>query len=486
MEYTDLERRLSSAMSVRLLRSDAAALVISFLYQHYKGKPVISIAYSELLEKLEYYLEALRETGTPFPRQAKDYLKEWADERGMIRILRRGSNEEQIVELTPDAERVIGWVETLERRDFIGTESRFQDILTMLDDLVSRSTEDVDVRLTQLETQKRQLQDEIDRIRATGQVQTYSSTQIRERFQRITDTSRQLLNDFRAVEENFRTIARQVQEAQLQPNARKGTVVAAVISGEERLKESDEGRSFYAFWDFLTSPESRERLQTLLDQVYSMDELAEVTARESWLRRMVSKLLAEGELIVQSNRRLAEQLRRMLDEQNLQETRRVRELIAEIKYLASQVIEQPPGNTFVVEVDVPADVQPIMARPLWQPHENIVFQSAPDLNSADALDDALFLPLLHQFFVSETELRRQVEHLLESRDQVSLGDVVAHFPPRKGVAEIVSYLALAAKETRHQIAYDVRVPISVPLYQAENTWITLRVPQVLFRRLGEA
>jgi hypothetical protein len=85
------------------------------------------------------------------------------------------------------------------------------------------------VRLAQLEKEKEQLQAQIDAIQATGQIAQYSQTQIKERFFAANDVARRLLGDFREVEENFRVIARQVQEQQLALEARKGQIVQHVL-----------------------------------------------------------------------------------------------------------------------------------------------------------------------------------------------------------------------------------------------------------------
>ena len=53
--------------------------------------------------------------------------------------------------------------------------------------------------------------------------------------------ARQLLRDFRLVEEQFRDIARDLQKAQLQPGARKGALVEYVLEADTKLKESEQG-----------------------------------------------------------------------------------------------------------------------------------------------------------------------------------------------------------------------------------------------------
>ncbi len=193
----------------------------------------------------------------------------------MRRYYETGSDD-PVYELTPDTERAIAWIEELQKSDFVGTESRFLRIFDLLQEIVTYGTEDVEVRLAQLEKEKAQLQAQIDAIKATGQIEQYSQTQIKERFFEANDVARRLLADFREVEENFRTIARQVQEQQLALEARKGQIVRHVLEADSALKESDQGRSFYAFWEFLISSQRQEELQELLTAVYQLPDLQQL------------------------------------------------------------------------------------------------------------------------------------------------------------------------------------------------------------------
>jgi hypothetical protein len=89
LDYTFLEALRSHHPAWRLLRSDHAALVASFLNQIFVAPNVRVMAAAGLAEALEDTLFALRERFGPdaFPRPALEYLNEWAGpERGWLRI----------------------------------------------------------------------------------------------------------------------------------------------------------------------------------------------------------------------------------------------------------------------------------------------------------------------------------------------------------------------------------------------------------------
>lgn len=367
MDHNQLNFDLRHAPSLKLLRRDTAALIISFLHRAFKRAQLASIPLAELTAGLDTYLEQLSEAHPgQYPLSAAAYLKLWSSEEyQLLRITTRGS-EEPRVELTAEAERAIGWVEERYRRSFVSTESRLRSIVLLLEEIVAKSTEDVPTRLQQLEAQRAAIQAEIDSIRATGQVSPTTSTSVKERFLLASDLARQMRRDFAEVEQNFRAVARALQERQLDPAARRGDLVGFMLDADAELRESDQGRSFYAFWEFLMAPARQDELTTLLDTIYRLPVLADLTPDHQLLRRLTRALTDAGEKVVLSNHRLAEQVRRLLDDRRLAESRRAAELIAAVKQLAVRCAERPPKDDPFIELDGPPELQFVMDRPLWE------------------------------------------------------------------------------------------------------------------------
>jgi len=481
MHHDELLSTLRQSAAVRLLQSPHAPLILSFLVDQFKQKQRVTIPHSELAEQLSAYLDALREShpekygGTAVP-----YLRSWCDDDH--RFLRRYyelDSDDPVYELTPDTERAIAWVEELQKSDFVGTESRFLRIFDLLQEIVTYSTEDVAARLAQLEKEKAQLQAQIDAIQATGEIEQYSQTQIKERFFEANDVARRLLADFREVEENFRAIARQMQEQQLAQEARKGQIVHQVLLADAALKESDQGRSFYTFWEFLISAPRQERLQELLNTVYQHPDLQQLAPAQSRrLRRLKRSLIDAAAKIVESNRRLGEQLRKLLDEQNLAEARRVLELATEIKQQAVQRTAEPPDGAPFLWVDGDPEIDMPWERPLWRPPETTRYADITPEADLSTLPRAQLEALFSQFFVDTSRLRRQIAALLEGRESVTLGEITAAYPLSKGLAELITYIALAAQhETAHGI--DAAGWEDVPLGEDGRV---VRLPLVRFHK----
>ncbi len=486
MDYDQLAYDLQHAPGIRLLKADHAALIISFLHRQFKKEQRISVPLPELVERLATTIEVLNEQEPgSYPRPAQSYITEWADEQHhYIRIATPASSDSPLVELTAETERAIGWIEELHGQPFVGTESRFLHIVQLLREIMQKSTVDPVERLAQLEQQRDALQQQIDQIRQRGVVDdVYNTTQLKERFFEACNGARQLLRDFRLVEDRFRDIGRALQSAQLEANVRKGALVAFVLEADAELKSSDQGRSFYTFWDFLMAPSQQDELYELLNAVQRQPDLQPVINEGKILQRLPSYLLAAGEQVVQSNAGLAQQLRRMLDEQSIAERRRVCAIISEIKQLAfhATVITLEEGN--FIELEGPPETHLVMEHGLWEPGETFSMSDLPVNadNEELALDDLLSLHT--QFHIDKVMLSRNIEELLDVRTQVTLADVLAHYPPEKGLAEVLAYCTLAADDPDHfideQQTETIDLAVSTP---SGRQMRTLSIPLVLYQR----
>jgi len=479
VDYSKLRFEFENTVSLKSLRSPHAPLIFSFLYEQFKQQQRITTPYRDLVDSLEAVLEELKaQDPTSFPQGAKVYLDNWSKELRLLRIY-LGSNNEWFAELTPEAERVIRWLEELRQRPFVGTESRFRSIFSTLSEIVANSTTDPKQRLDHLYKQQGILQHEIDEILSTGQVRRLNETQIRERYLQTNENALRLLSDFAAVEQSFRDLARRTQEAALRPELQKGNVIGEVLDADDALENSDEGRSFRAFWQFLLSPSQKDEFTRLLSITQQLPELAELR-QNSILAGLTRRLLDAGHKIVESNQQLAEQLRRILDERVIAESQRVRQLCMEIKQLAFQMVREQPSDEDFLHLETEPAVNLLLDRPLWSPGEESRFQ--PPDGEYRGVDASALESLYKQYYVDESLLESHISELLEAYERINLSDVLAYYPATKSIGEVLTYLRLAANSPHHSIDSTQSELIEVQLYESQ-THVKLLVPLTTYRRL---
>jgi hypothetical protein len=444
MEYSSLVKLRKQHAGWRLLNADSAPFIAGFLHQIFIKSNARSMRQDELVTKLEDHLYHLRDVhGAAHPRSAGQYLEEWAG--GEVAFLRKyyppGSDEPEF-DLTPSAEKALEWLASLGHRPFVGTESRLLTIVQLLRELVSATEMSPEARIEELERRKAELDREIAKLQAGG-YEPFNPTQLKERFLQVEETARGLLSDFRQVEENFRLLDRQTRERITTSTSKKGELLDSVFGEQNSISESDQGRSFQAFWAFIMSAGRQEELGELVNKAFTLDAVAALEPDEL-LPQIQFHLLEAGEKVQRTRATLIEQLRRYLDDKVWLENKRIVEIIRAVEQNAVAIAQSPPPQKDFVLLD---DLQPTLslpfARSLMVPTERPRFDNAAIELGDEAFDaDVLF----SRQYVDEAQLRAHVRMLLRDRAQVTLGEVIAARPLTQGLAEVVAYWHLACQD----------------------------------------
>jgi hypothetical protein len=444
MDYRTLQTLRHRHPAWRLLVADHAPLIVGFLHDTYIKPNVRSLSQPELATRLEDYLYSLRaEFGDEemFPREATHYLDTWAsDEHAWLRKYYPADSDEVHYDLTPATERAIDWLVELGTRRFVGTESRLMAIFDLLHQLVQGTELDPWVRISELERRKQEIEAEIQQIR-DGALYVFDATRIKERFHHIATSARGLLSDFREVEQNFRDLDRAIREKIATWDGGKAVLLDEIFGERDAIADSDQGKSFRAFWDFLMSPSRQSELSQMLATVFSLAPVQEMKPDKRLLRIHYDWVQA-GEATQRTVARLSEQLRRYLDDKAWQDNRRIMKVVRDIEHRALVLRDAPPTGTVMGLEESAPDIALVMDRPLFAPPLKLQIEEIATNADEDVPSDALFT----QVYVDKERLSLRVRRALQTRSQVSLAEVVEAHPLERGLAELVTYLSLAAAD----------------------------------------
>ena len=443
LEYTSLDLLRRNHPAWRLLCAQHAPLVAAFLHRVFIAPNVRNLPQADLVEALEDELFGLREQlgAEAFPGTARGYLDDWAEnDKGWLRKYYPQGTDEPHFDLTPAAEKGLAWLESLTERAFVGTESRLLTLFDLLRQMSEGSQTDPRVRIAELEKRRAHIDAEIARIKA-GEMPLLDDTALKDRFQQFLQLARELLADFREVEHNFRTLDRRVRERIALWEGAKGPLLEQIMGERDAIADSDQGRSFRAFWDFLMSPSRQEELSRLLAEVLSLPPI-EAMQPEPRLRRVHYDWLEAGEHTQRTVARLSEQLRRFLDDQAWLENRRIMDILRSIENHALAVREALPAKDFMAMAETAAAVELPFERPLFRPpFKPLLAGVVPDAGDAE-VDTA---PLYGQVVVDRASIAAHIRRELQGCSQVTLAEVVSRHPLRHGLAELVAYLQLAGE-----------------------------------------
>ena len=441
MDFSTLDSLRQNHPAWRLLNSPHAALIVSFLHRVFVLPNERLIAQADLAEALEDELFSLRESqgDEAFPKSALEYLNDWADaDKGWLRKFYRQGSDEPYFDLTPATEQAIGWLGSLTARAFVGTESRLLTLFELLRQIDAGSEADPAVRIAELQRRRDQIDDEMARV-LKGDMPLLDETALKERFQQFTELARALLSDFREVEQNFRTLDRWVRERITLWEGSKGELLETIMGERDAITDSDQGRSFRGFWDFLMSGARQAEFSDLLERILSLPAVTEL-APDVRTRRIHYDWLEAGEHTQRTVAQLSQQLRRFLDDKAWLENRRIMDILRGIESKALGIRQSPPGADFMTIDGISSTIELPMERPLYTP--------AMKPRLTDLVQDAVEVEvdigaLYSNVVVDKAVLSRHIRHALQIADQTTLLDLCRARPLEHGLAELVAYLDLA-------------------------------------------
>ena len=462
----------------RLLAAESAALVASFLHRVFVVPNRRVIAQADLAEALEDTLYAVREQrgAAIYPKTAPEYLNDWAaNERAWLRKFYPAGSDEPHFDLTPATESAIAWLASLQARSFVGTESRLLTLFDLLRQMDEGSQTDPQVRLAELHRKRAEIDAEIARVEA-GDMPLLGDTAVKERFTQFATLARELLADFREVEHNFRGLDRRVRERIALWDGSKGQLLQDILGERDLIADSDQGRSFRAFWDFLMSRSRQDELTELLERVLRLEAVLEL-APDPRLKRVHHDWLEAGEHAQRTVALLSAQLRRFLDDQAYLENRRIMDILRGIEAGALAVRTGPPAGDFMHIADTAPTIELALERPLHAPTSKPSIRGGAVAAGDENLDAAV---LYAQFVVDKAALSRHVRQSLQQRQQITLAELLELRPLEQGLAELVAYLTLAAEEGRALI--DDTVEDRVQWRSRSGQAKSVRLPRVVFSR----
>jgi hypothetical protein len=479
-EILNLLRRTHPAW--RLLRSDHAPLIVAFLHKAFIASNLRGITEADLVEALEDELFSLRDRlgEASFPKPAREYLNDWAaPDKGWLRRYYRQGSDEPYFDLAPSTERAIAWLDSLQSRSFVGTESRLLTLFELLRQMAEGMETNPKARLEELQKRRDVIDAEMACI-LEGDVPLLDDTALRDRFQQFTQMARELLADFREVEQNFRHLDRRVRERIALWQHGKAALLEEIMGERDAIADSDQGKSFHAFWDFLMSSRRQEELTKLLEKVLEHPAIG-ASQPDPRLRRVHYDWLEAGEHTQRTVAELSRQLRRFLDDQAWLENRRIMDLLRSIEARSLAVRENSPAGPFMNISETAASIELPFERPLFKPAfkpklaDTVLAATGEDIDAA-----ALFA----QEVVDRAALSRHIRHCLQDRAQVTLGELVENRPLEHGLAEVVTYLDLGSGHFKAAIDEAAEDTLTWRAADADGQEVqkTARLPRVIFVR----
>lgn len=473
MNFEYLKNLKQTNQTLKLLNSDNIAMMVSFFFIAFIKEKNITLKHSSILNLLDDYLYSLNQSyENLYPKNAKEYLEDFcSDKNGYLRKY-HGSDDEPLYELTPHTQKALEFLESLEKKEFVGSRSKFNVIFELLEDLEFETNYSDAQRIEALEKQKEQLDTQIESIKMKKDIR-FDSSRVKEHFMLLDETARKLKYDFTEIEYNFRELNRLAMEQIATREDAKSEVLSSIFDIEDSIRQKDQGKSFFAFWQLLTDAKRSERLSNLIENLYANPIIKEFDHDEK-LKELKYELLQSGQKISGVSSKLIEQLRRYIDDRVWIENRRILELCKRIEKTALIVkSDTPKTKNFHTIKTSKATIKSVFENSLYTVKQQKDFIQTLEEKTIEINLDSFY----HQFFIDEEQLKRNIKKILLHKPQCTMKDINKEYGITKGVAELIGYLSIAKNSSNARVE-DEKQKIKIVDFDGDTK--TVVIPKIVF------
>ena len=476
MDINQLVQTLNNSPSVKLLKMRSAEFFLAFVTSVFDEQ--MAIGEEKLQMLLENRLDNQREDitdedinietlGESNETKAKRLIKEWTD-KGLFANY-QNEDGEIIYELSSHTNKVIDWVTSLKKEEYIGTESKFKTLFSQLKDLVEFSNEDREKRLELLRQKKEDIERQIESLEMGEEIEVYEDYQIEPRYNSLNKLAKELLSDFKEVDDNFKKIIKQIYKRQTE-NEGKKDILNYVFDAYAELKDSQQGKSFYAFWEFLLSSELQKEWDELTDLLYKTLDKRNIDSKDKFLKEMKKHLFDAGEKVSKTNDRMSEKLSLIIRNNGNSDTQATKQVINDIKKMLLNTAQNKERNNTslnyeVIELNLPTERQLNLTPKQEVEYNNIPTEADLDINELERIDK---LYNYHQ--IDRRILRKRIDIILRENTQTTLAEVIEQNNGiEKGLSELFGYIAIlkeyktvVSDNRTQEIAFSIDKTITIP------------------------
>lgn len=448
-EKTKISSILNDSPSVELLRLKNRELVFDFFLTTF-NKDRSNISFENLLLSLTDFIsqpnvsleEEESHTIETFETKAKNAIREWTNKGFLYNY--KNDNGDVYYELSPHTNKTINWIYSLEKKEFVGTESKFKDIFNKLKELVEFTNEDIKKRIKILEDKKRNIEQKIQQLNTGEDVKMFEEHEIIHRFQQLTFSAKELLSDFKEVEDNFKNITKDIYQKYTDENLTKSDILRFTFDALDDLKESYQGKSFYAFWRFLMDRNLQEEWDTLTDELYKTLTKKGIQINDTFLKGMKNYLHASGNKVYQANDKMAEKLSRIIRENDNSEKKLTKKVIQEIKSYLTEISKTKKRPDLSIEVELNSKINITFDKRLtFEPKEEITYNKNPKLAENDISQSNQLTKIFKENVIDKNLLRTRIKEVLKSKSQTTLNEVIENNGGIKnGLPELFGYFGI--------------------------------------------
>jgi hypothetical protein len=459
IEIQKITEILNSSPSVELLRLRNREAIIIFLintFSNQEGAISEEKIIAQLADFLDYRkIEKDEESDIydfdSYETKAKKYILSWTNKGFLTNY--PDEYGEIFYELSSYSSKSIGWLASLKKEEFVGTESKFNNILHQLKELVENTNEDSEKRIQLLEEKKLEIEQQIQRIKTGEEVKVFEEFEIVPRFNQINQSAKELLTDFKEVEDNFKEITKGIYQKHADGSITKSDILEFTFGALDALKESQQGKSFYSFWSFVLNPDLQNKWESLIKDLYKTLEEKSIPVSDPFLKGMKKHLHSAGQKVYKANDKMAEKLSRIIRENESSKSEATKIVIQEIKKQLVEISKKKkkPQISFELETEIEINI-PFERKLTTEQKEEITYKDNPKIADEHITSSNQLVKLFSQSNIDKELLRKRIKDILKVKSQTTLLELIEYYGGlEKGLPELFGYIGIVS-EFKHNIS----------------------------------
>lgn len=426
-----------------LLASDTAPETLgclqALLFDNEKSLPA-----SVFISRLTDYLNEI-EDATVESSQAAVKANLWR-KSNFITLRYLEGQQEPVYELTSAAHEAIRFISSQRSERTSPTESRLELVIHAIRKLVLDTDVNIEDRVALLEEDRRRIEEQIALVRQ-GKVDVASDAEVRAQIFDLLEMLENLNGDFYRVRDRFYELSRELHEDIMRNDGTAGSILEGFFAGYDRISESEEGKTFRSFYNFINDPAATSQIEDAVDALQQRSfwdgMLIDKNRNDiAYMRRNLNLRARETQAVM---KRLASSLKHVVQSRDYQQDRRISQLINDARREALQKREgiNPQKAVFILPRSS-VKVSSVSCVNLYDPQT----EATPEQMLQAQVAQVDFSELARRVQESEINypwLKSCVLDVLDKQQAATVADVLALHPAKQGLASVVGLISLALR-----------------------------------------
>ena len=193
----------------------------------------------------------------------------------------------------------------------------------------------------------------------------------------------------------------------------------------DELKSSSQGKSFYAFWEFLTAREMQSELDDLIKELFKTLEERNIENNDLFLQNMVSSLYESGKKVHLSNDRMAKKLSHIIRDNDESKSDFTKQIIQEIKNHLIEIAKIGKKPDISLTVDDGLDISiPFERKLTFELSETTEYTQQPSINAVSIEELNSLGKVFGNIAIDRKALEKNIRHILAENGQTTISDII--------------------------------------------------------------